>query len=200
VEIPVAEYLVEARLQSSWPEAGPREFAFAGRSNVGKSSLLNTLVARKGLARTSQTPGRTRGLVFFTVQPFEHPELRFVDLPGYGYARVSQSERASWKLLIEGFISRRPTLEAVVVIADARRGVEEPELQLCEWLFSIDKRAVLVLTKIDKLELSKRKPALERARAALARAGVKLRTPPIGFSSENRDGREALWRALLGAG
>lgn len=197
MNVAVAEYLVEARGQPAWPELGPREVAFAGRSNVGKSSLLNTLAGRKGLARTSSTPGRTRGLVFFRIQPQDGEELRFVDLPGYGYARVSRDERAAWKKLIEGYIVERATLAGVVVLVDARRGVEEEELQLCEWLVSVGRRPIVVVTKIDKLERAKRKPALEQARATLAAAGVQAR--PIAFSAETREGRDDLWRVLLPA-
>ncbi len=197
VDVPLAEYLVEARAPGSWPEAGPHEIAFAGRSNVGKSSLINTLAARKGLARTSSTPGRTRGLVFFRVQPLGKAELRFVDLPGYGYARVSQQERAAWKTLVEGYVADRPTLTAVVVIVDARRGVQAEDCDLVEWLLAAHRRPCVVLTKLDKLARNERKPALEAARAALVQAGLDLPAPPVGFSSQTREGREALWARLL---
>ena len=197
MEVPLAEYLVEARAPGSWPEAGPLEIAFAGRSNVGKSSLINTLAARKGLARTSSTPGRTRGLVFFRVQPIGRPELRFVDLPGYGYARVSRDERVAWKTLVEGYVSARPTLIAVVVIVDARRGVRAEDCDLVEWLLSAGRRPCVVLTKLDKLARSERKPVLDAARAAFAAEGLALPVPPMGFSSQTREGRDALWDRLL---
>ncbi len=197
MDVPLAEYLVEARSPGSWPEAGPLEIAFAGRSNVGKSSLINTLTARKALARTSSTPGRTKGLIFFRVQPQGRPELRFVDLPGYGYAKVSQQERLAWKTLVEGYVAERRTLTAVVVIVDARRGVQAEDCDLVEWLLSLGRRPCVVLTKLDKLARNERKPTMDAARAAFVKAGLALSRPPIGFSSQTREGRDALWARLL---
>jgi len=197
VDVPLAEYLVEARSSGSWPDVGPLEIAFAGRSNVGKSSLINTLTARKALARTSNTPGRTKGLIFFRVQPQGRPELRFVDLPGYGYARVSQQERHAWKTLVEGYVTERGTLAAVVVVIDARRGVKDEDCDLVEWLLAVGRRPCVVLTKLDKLARNERKLTLDAARAAFAKAGLALPKPPIGFSSRTREGRDALWARLL---
>ncbi len=112
------------------------EVAFAGRSNVGKSTLLNGLMNRKGLARTSNTPGCTRTINFFSVTTRDGLTLKFVDLPGYGYARRSKGERDAWADLIEGYLLERPTLRVVVILVDARRGVEEEEADLLELLAS----------------------------------------------------------------
>ncbi len=121
------------------PASAAPEIAIAGRSNVGKSTLLNRLAGRKGLARTSKTPGRTRGLVMFrlALRARDAPDRRrcsLIDLPGYGYARVSQAERRGWQPLIEGYTRTRRALALFVILIDARRGIEDEERQLYEWL------------------------------------------------------------------
>src|SRR5215831_17296022 len=117
-----ASFLVSAAAPSGFPPEAAPEIAFAGRSNVGKSSLINTLVGKKGLAKTSSTPGRTRLLNWFDVVPQSGPRLAFVDLPGYGYAKVSKELRAGFGPLVERFVKDRSVLAAVVLIVDARRG------------------------------------------------------------------------------
>jgi GTP-binding protein len=165
------------------------EIAFAGRSNVGKSSLINTLVQRRKLVRTSATPGATRGLNLFRATLRGGAQLDLVDLPGYGYAKVSKTERGSWGPLIEGFLTRRTGLRAVVVIVDARRGLEPDDAQLLDFLAHHALPTFVVATKLDKLPANKQKPAV----ASIAReAGVRA----FGFSSEDGTGREALWRVL----
>ncbi len=131
------------------------EVAFLGRSNVGKSSLLNRLVARKQLARTSRTPGKTRLLHFYRV---ERPgrELLLVDLPGYGYAKTAKSERARWKGLIEDYLGRREALRVAVLLQDLRRDPSEDETLLLDWLAEREIPALVALTKIDKLKPNKR--------------------------------------------
>jgi len=174
--------------------AGAPELAFAGRSNVGKSSLLNMMLARRGLARTSNTPGCTRQINFFDVGLVDTEPRRvvLVDLPGYGYAKVSKSEASAWKELLEGYLMRRPTLRAVVVLVDVRRGLEQEEEDLVAFLAARPELTVLVAaTKLDKLPRNQQKPAL----AKLARPGLRV----IGTSAETRDGRETLWSRLLEA-
>jgi GTP-binding protein len=177
------------------------EVAFAGRSNVGKSSLLNAMMQRRSLARTSGTPGCTRQLNVFEVRCADGLALHFVDLPGYGWAKRSKAERGQWQGMIEGYLSKRVGLRAVVSLVDVRRGVEEEERELAEFLAAARRvnetkppELVLVATKIDKLTLAARKPALEAVRKG---AGVK----PVAFSSVTGEGREELWgrlrRALL---
>jgi GTP-binding protein len=169
------------------------EVAFAGRSNVGKSSLINSLVGRKKLVRTSSAPGCTRTINIFRARlriNDEEAHLDLVDLPGYGYAQRSKAERRSWGPLIEGFLSKRPGLHATVVILDLRRGAQDDDLQLLEFLRSVGITPIVVATKIDKLPASKRKVAV----AALRR---ELDCPVIAYSAVTGDGRDELWKRLL---
>ena len=200
---------------------GAPEIAFAGRSNVGKSSLLNMMLARKGLARTSNTPGCTRQINFFDVElarathaavgkgdqgdqgeaaaerkPELPSRLVFVDLPGYGYAKVSKSEAFAWKQLLEGYLHARSTLRAVVILVDIRRGLEQEEEDLVEFLAQRKSlRVIVVATKTDKLPRSAQKPAL--ARLAKGRDGERLEV--VATSGETGTGREALWSRILDA-
>lgn len=193
MEVLEAEFIAGATEVDQLPAPVYAEIAFAGRSNVGKSSLINSLVARKKLVRTSSDPGCTRAINIFRVRlraEDTDAHLDLVDLPGYGYARRSKAERRSWGPLIEDFLERRAGLRGVVVIIDIRRGFQDDDAQLLEFLESIDVDAILVATKLDKLGPSKRKPAL----AALRReAGG----PVIGYSAVSREGRDPLWAALL---
>jgi GTP-binding protein len=141
------------------------EIAFAGRSNVGKSSLLNRFVGRRGLARVSKTPGRTQQINFFLVDE----RLTVVDLPGYGFARVPAGIQQRWKDLVEGYLTRRPNLCAVAVIIDVRRGVENDDQQLIAYLHAQRLPVILILTKADKLgygERHRRARAIETQRLA----------------------------------
>lgn len=191
VRVSKAEFAAGASAKGQIPAPGPVEIAFAGRSNVGKSSLLNMMLARKGLARTSRTPGCTRQINFFDVVLAGGPEVTFVDLPGYGYAKVSKSEARDWQVLLEGYLKERPTLRAVAILVDARRGPESEEIELVEFLRARrDLLLVLVATKIDKIPRSSQKVRLKE----LAReSGV----PVFGTSAETGFGREELWQRLL---
>jgi GTP-binding protein len=202
-EIRDAVFLAEARDARSLPPPGPVEIAIAGRSNVGKSTLLNRLANRKGLARTSRTPGRTRGIVVFQLtlgkgSPVE--SLRLCDLPGYGYAKVSRTERDSWQPLIEGYTRGRATLALFVVLVDARRGVEAEERQLYEWLGTEGVPAQIVFTKVDKLSASERGLLRERTRQMFgaAKPGGR-RAAPLFVSGEQGEGVPELWAAILSA-
>jgi GTP-binding protein len=198
IRIAGGRYIGAARAAGRYPEGtdpalGAPEIAFAGRSNVGKSSLINTLVARRGLARTSSTPGRTRQLNFYAVEIGRDPVI-LVDLPGYGYARGSEDERRAWRPLVEGYLEGRRTLAAVVLIVDVRRGLEAEEAQLLEYLGAHRLPAVVAVTKIDKIGRGQRPAALRpigAAAAALAAVGV------VGVSAKTGEGREALWRRLF---
>lgn len=191
VRVAKAEFAAGAASGKFIPPATVPEIAFAGRSNVGKSSLLNMMLARRGLARTSRTPGCTRQINFFDVGIAGGPSLAFVDLPGYGYAKVSKSESLAWKGLLEGYLRERETLRAVVVLVDVRRGLEQEERDLVEFLgLRPDLRVVIAATKLDKLPRNQQKPQLQ----ALARAG-KVRV--FGTSAETRQGREELWAEIL---
>lgn len=192
-------FVAETRTLASLPPAGPPEIAIAGRSNVGKSTLLNRLAARRSLARTSKTPGRTRGIIFYDLQfgPGPAPRaVRLADLPGYGYAQVSQAERASWQPLLEGYAERRPTLALFVVLVDARRGIEDEERQMVEWLASLNIPTRLVFTKVDKLPASKRGLLRQSVRKALPETGV---APPLLTSAETGEGIAEVWEAIVRA-
>jgi len=191
-----ATFVAGAVDATSFPTPTHFEVAFAGRSNVGKSSLLNSMMDRRSLARTSRTPGCTRQLNIFEVRCADGLALRFVDLPGYGWARRSKDERQQWQKMIEGYLLTRASLRAVVLLVDVRRGVEEDERQLIEFLrvprpVSEAKplSVVLAATKIDKLSASTRKPALEQVRRAAA-------APVVGFSAVTGVGRAELWERI----
>lgn len=168
------------------------EVAFAGRSNVGKSSLINTLAGRRGLVRVSATPGCTRQINFFNAKARDELNLVLVDLPGYGFAKRSKAERAEWASLIENYLAKRGTLRALIVLVDARRGVEEDDMELIEFMNAARKTPTGILcvaTKLDKVPSSKRAQAVQEIRKS---AGV----PAVGFSSETREGFEACWRGI----
>jgi GTP-binding protein len=191
-----AEFVAGATVLGQLPAPTFAEVAFAGRSNVGKSSLINNLVQRKKLVRTSGAPGCTRAINIFRVRlrtqegQAEEAHLDLVDLPGYGYAQRSKAERKSWGPLIEGFLRERAGLRGAVVIVDIRRGVQEDDVQLLEFLESVDVTPILVATKIDKLAASKRKPAIAALKRDISRA-------VIPYSSVLGDGRDALWKRIL---
>ncbi|MSP24290.1 MAG: ribosome biogenesis GTP-binding protein YsxC [Myxococcales bacterium] len=184
-----AEFVAGAKAVAQLPATTGVEIAFAGRSNVGKSSVMNALMGRRNLVRTSSTPGCTRQISFFQTCARDGREQVLVDLPGYGYARRSKTERDEWAELIEHYVQQRPTLRAVAVLFDARRGMEEEEEGLCEFIATRPAEhaatLVLVATKIDKLPKSKRQ-------AALARLG--RRAYPV--SATEGDGIGALWTEL----
>ncbi len=190
-----ATFFAEARDLGALPPEGPPEIAIAGRSNVGKSTLLNRLAARRALARTSKTPGRTRGLVMFDLRLGRAPlqELRLVDLPGYGYAKISKGERESWGPLIEGYTRRRRSLALFVMLVDARRGLEDEERQLYEWLGTEKVPAQVVLTKVDKLSATER--GLLRSRGRTLFRG----RAPILTSADTGEGIADLWSAIFEA-
>jgi GTP-binding protein len=188
-----AEFIAGATALGQLPAPTFAEVAFAGRSNVGKSSLINNLVQRKKLVRTSSAPGCTRAINIFRVRlrtETGEAHLDLVDLPGYGYAQRSKAERKSWGPLIEGFLSERPGLRGAVVIIDVRRGVQDDDVQLLEFLESVGVTPIVVATKIDKLPASKRKPAIAKLRNQLG-------CPVTPYSSVTGDGRDALWKRLL---
>jgi GTP-binding protein len=189
-----ASFVTSAATPADFPPEGASEIAFAGRSNVGKSSLLNMLVGKKGLAKTSSTPGRTRLLNWFDVVPQSGSRLAFVDLPGYGYAKVPKAMRAGFGPLVESYVKERGVLDAVVVLIDARRGPEDEEVELLGWLAETGRRAIVVLTKCDKLPKNQRFPAATAARKRLG-----LPRDPLLVSAETSEGLADLWRAILAA-
>jgi GTP-binding protein len=183
-----AEFVTSAVKPNQYPEALLPEVAFAGRSNVGKSSLINTLVNRKRLVKTSATPGRTQLINYFTV----NDALFLVDLPGYGYAKVPAAVKRKWGPMIETYLKGRRTLTAVVLILDVRRipGVEEQNF--IDWLKMYGRQSILVLTKADKLSKTKQKKQKQAIGAALGMAESEL----ILFSAKTRLGQKAVWSAI----
>jgi len=172
-----ARFLFAAGKPGDLPPAGPPEVAFAGRSNVGKSSAINALLGRRNLARTSKTPGRTQTINFYELEG--EGSARLVDLPGYGYARVAQSMREQWKALVGTYLDSRD-LAAVVIIMDARHPATDLDVQLLTWLG--ERRMLVLLSKADKLSRAEQKKTLQQA-SSLA-AEVRL------FSSVTRQGVE----------
>ncbi len=189
-----AEFAAAAKAQSELPPPLQLEIAFAGRSNVGKSSLLNKLMNRRNLARTSSTPGCTRQINFFSVRTAQGMNLSLVDLPGYGFARRSKDERKLWAELIDGYLLGRPTLRAVALLVDVRRGLEEDDLGLLEMLETGSARGrsslrpLIVATKLDKLRAGERAAALAKIKAPGATV--------FGFSTELPETVSALWASL----
>jgi len=184
-----AEFVTSAVKKSQYPPEGLPEIAFAGRSNVGKSSLINTLVNRKRLVKTSSTPGRTQLINFFDI----NKNLTFVDLPGYGYARVPAAVRKKWGPMIETYLSTRRTLKGVVIIMDIRRLPREEEQNLIHWLSHYSIASILVLTKTDKLSKTK----LIKQQAAIVKSLAVAKEDVILFSAKTRRGKDAVWDAIL---
>jgi GTP-binding protein len=187
-----AELLTSVAEPGGFPKPGPPEIAFLGRSNVGKSSLLNALVGRRALARTSSTPGKTRLLNWFRVVRGPDDELWLVDLPGYGFAKVAKRERAQWKRWIEAYLGDRPTLRLAVLLQDLRRDPGEDETLLLAWLAERDVPALVALTKCDKLKPMRR---AERVRALKADPALAA-APVVATSSQTGLGLPELWQAI----
>jgi GTP-binding protein len=184
-----ARFVTSAAKPAQFPPENLPEIAVVGRSNVGKSSLINSLTGQDGLARTSRTPGRTRLVNWFEIDGKFH----LVDLPGYGYAEVSREMRESWRPLIENYLAERKTLAGVLLLIDVRRGAQDEELDFVPWLEAREVPIVVALTKADKLAKNKRMLEVTSARKALG-----LKRDPYAVSAQTGDGIDALWRALLG--
>lgn len=195
-KVPSAEFVITAVAPEGYPRPDRPEYAFVGRSNVGKSSLINAMCKRNKLVRVSNTPGRTRALNFFDVSAAVGSKLhkvRLCDLPGYGYAKVSKAERADWTRLIEGYVTSREGLRGVVHLVDAEVGPTELDVETLAWLQSIGRPVVSVATKLDRLPKAKRIPAL-RAHERLL--GLPTRAL-LGASSEEGLGLHEVWFKLF---
>ncbi|MDP6981129.1 MAG: ribosome biogenesis GTP-binding protein YihA/YsxC [Myxococcota bacterium] len=191
MKIKRAELLTSCSKPSHFPAPDLPEVAFLGRSNVGKSSLLNALVQRKKLARTSSTPGKTRLIHFFHVEAGSD-ELLLVDLPGYGWAKVSRNEREGWQSLIESYLEDRPVLRAAMLLQDLRRDFSEDETLLLEWLAERGVPSLVALTKTDKLKPMRRKARIAELKKSLDAPMQAI----IPTSSQTRDGIDLLWRRI----
>ncbi len=183
-----AEFVVSATKPAGFPGEGLPEVSFAGRSNVGKSSLINSLLGRKKLAKTSSTPGRTRLINFFRV----NNKYMFADLPGYGYAKVSKKMRQSWQPMVEGYLRSRDDLRVVILIQDIRRIPGKEEIDLIGYLTGMGIPPLVVVTKADKLSRNKRVKPLREISKAL---GIPVPDLMV-YSAQTGEGRDALWSRL----
>jgi GTP-binding protein len=190
-----AEIIKSCVKPADFPATALPEIAFLGRSNVGKSSLLNRLVNRKKLARTSSTPGKTRLIHFFRIAIGKDRELTFVDLPGYGWAKVSRKERASWGNMVETYLEEREVLRLAVLLQDLRRDFSEDESLLLEWLAERNIPSLVVLTKIDKLKPMRRKARLRALQKQIGDSASRV----LATSSEVGIGMDELWKTILAA-
>jgi GTP-binding protein len=189
MKITSAEFVKSAVWPDQYPAATMPEIAFVGRSNVGKSSLINTLVGNKNLAKTSNTPGRTQLINFFSI----NKAVSFVDLPGYGFAKVSQSVKKEWGDMIAVYLKERPSLALVILILDIRRDPSDEDLSLRDWLEGYSIPYLYILTKADKLSNNQ---AINRRRIIEKilpeSAGIK----PILFSAVTQKGKSDIWQFL----
>ena len=183
------EFLVGAVSAKQYPKEPLPEFAFAGRSNVGKSSLIKSLLNRKKLVRISSTPGKTREINFFKI----NNAMMFADLPGYGFARVAPALQKKWKKMLEEYLSQRDPLIAIICIVDIRRKPTELDLTLKEWLEELDRDYILLITKADKLSAAERQKQVKIIKAAFMGENA---LDFIVYSSKNHTGRKELWSTM----
>ncbi len=188
MKIHSAEFLLSASTTRQFPAATLPEIAFAGRSNVGKSSLINSLLNRKKLVKTSATPGKTQLINFFKI----NDQFYFVDLPGYGYAKVPESVRRKWQNLVEAYLSERETLRNVVLIIDCRHNPTLQDRQLLEWLEYYQRPSLIVASKIDKLKRGQVQKHLKKIKHDLS-----IESGPLGHSSMQYGRREEIWKKLV---
>ena len=189
MKVTSAEFVKSAFAEADWPRDVIPEIAFLGRSNVGKSSLINSLLGVKGLARTSSTPGRTQALNFFLINSRFH----FVDLPGYGFARLPQAVRNRWQKLATDYLAKRRQLVLSIHIVDSRHKPAALDLQLHEWLEHYQKPHIIVATKSDKLSQNELRRNVESARSLLTNDQV------LSYSATTGRGRAELWHVIEAA-
>ncbi|MEC0225544.1 ribosome biogenesis GTP-binding protein YihA/YsxC [Paenibacillus alba] len=184
-----AEFIISAVGPSQYPEDALPEIALAGRSNVGKSSLINCLISRKNLARTSSQPGKTQTLNYYKI----NQDLYFVDLPGYGYAKVSKTKREQWGKFIESYLMNRETLRLVMQLVDLRHPPSKDDQAMYEWLRHNDVPVIVIATKADKIPKSRWSKHIKIVRETL---GMDKGVQPLMFSSELGLGKDELWGIL----
>ncbi len=189
MKITSAEFIKSAFSEDDWPREAMPEIAFMGRSNVGKSSVINSLLGVRGLARTSSTPGRTQSLNFFDI----NGRFRFVDLPGFGYARVPKAVRSTWGEMVTSYLANRNQLVLSIALVDSRHEPTKLDLQLHEWLVHNDRPRLIVTTKSDKLSNNELRESL--ARISRVFSGERV----IAFSAKNGRGIDEVWREIVSA-
>jgi len=189
VKVAKAEFLKSAFKEADWPRDAKPEIAFLGRSNVGKSSVINSLLSVRSLARTSSTPGRTQSLNFFDI----NDKFRFVDFPGFGYARVPKEIKSGWGEMATTFLAKRRQLVLSIQLVDSRHEPTKQDLQLHEWLEKSGKPRLIVATKSDKLSNNELRKNLEHIARVLDDDSV------MAYSAKSGRGREELWRAITNA-
>ena len=187
MKIHSAEFLLSASTTRQFPAAKLPEIAFAGRSNVGKSTLINSLLNRKKLVKTSATPGKTQLINFFKI----NDQFYFVDLPGYGYAKVPENVQRKWQNLVEAYLSERETLRNVVLIIDCRHNPTMHDMQLLEWLEYYQRPSLIVASKIDKLKRGQVQKHLQKIKNDLS-----IESFPLGHSSTQYGRSEEIWKKL----
>ena len=175
--------------REQYPADGLPEVAFAGKSNVGKSSLINCMINRKALARTSQNPGKTRTINFYNVEE----KLLFVDLPGYGYAKAPKTEQQKWGKMIEGYLLKREELRAIILLVDIRHEPGENDRMMYDWLKHYGHNIIIVATKSDKL---KRSQLPKRVKMLSNAFGLEKEDILLPFSSETKSGKDELWEII----
>ncbi len=190
MKVTTAEFITSSVTPKNYPREGKPEFAFAGRSNVGKSSLLNSLLNRKKLVKTSSTPGKTQMINFFNI----NDELIFADLPGFGFAKAPKATRMRWEKMISTYLLERKELVAVVFLIDIRRKPTELDLQLRQWLEEQNVEYILVATKSDKVTQKERSKQLKRIQEEFSDGE---RAKAIVYSCKNNEGRKELWKEIL---
>jgi len=186
MKVTSAEFLKSAFKETDWPRDARPEIAFMGRSNVGKSSVINSLLGVRNLARTSSTPGRTQSLNFFTI----NDAFRFVDLPGFGYARVPKDIKSTWGEMVTSFLAKRRQLVLSIHLVDSRHEPTKQDLQLHDWLEQSTKPRLVVATKSDKLSNNEMRKNLEHIKHVLNEDEV------VAYSAKSGRGRDELWRAI----
>lgn len=184
-----AEIVISAVAPAQYPDTNLPEIALAGRSNVGKSSFINTLIDRKNLARTSSKPGKTQTLNFYLIEQ----ALHFVDVPGYGYAKVSKTERAKWGKMIETYLAERQQLRAVVSLVDLRHAPSQEDIQMYDFLKYYEIPVIFVATKADKIPRSKWNKHESMVKKALS---FDANDTFILFSAVTKQGKEEAWQAI----
>ena len=189
MKVKSADYVISAVSPEQWPTDGKSEIALSGRSNVGKSSLINHLLNRKNLARTSQKPGKTQKLNYFII----NEAFYFVDVPGYGYAQVSQKERQAWGRMMEQYFSENEQLRVVVALVDFRHPPTKEDIQMVEFLKYHEIPIIIVATKCDKVPKTKRPRQVKLIKEKL---GIAPTDPFVIYSTQEHIGKDALWSEI----